>query len=133
MWGPEPISARRLRVLVVGIPLDGNVGREIGDPRATGWGNVEELLAGILEVVDAGNRLYFRAHTKRGAQQPKPIKVPRPERTTGETEPVKVKRQATSEELRAFFGGAVRYTGPPLEEIVPAGDPVTSAADGVDV
>lgn len=135
MWGPAPISARRLRALVVGIPLDGNVGREIGDPRATGWGNVEELLAALVEVSDAGNRLFFKAHAKKGTQAPKAIKVPRPERATGETEPVRRKRQATSEELRAFFGGSARYTGPPIEEIVPAGsgNEVDSAAEGVDV
>lgn len=114
-----------------GIPLEGNVGLALGDPRATGWGNVEELLAALVEVVDAGNRLFFRANTKRGQRQPDPIEVPRPERGTGETEDVRApKRQATSEEIRAFFGGAVRYTGPPnVEEVSSSsGNPVTSPA-----
>lgn len=45
----------------------------------------------------------------------KPLEITRPERTRkGAPEPAKKKRLATSEEMRAFFGGgAVRYTGGP--------------------
>lgn len=118
-------------MLVVNLPLDGAVGRELGDPRATGWGNVEELLAALIETVDAGNRLYFRAHTKKGKEQPKPIRVPRPTKAPGEDGAVrKPKRQATSEEMRAFFGGgAVRYTGPRVDDVSSSsGNPVTTPA-----
>jgi hypothetical protein len=117
---------------VLGLPPEGNIGRIIGDPRATGWSTTDELLAGVIELLDVGNRLYFRAHTKRGTQQPKPIKVPRPESSAGETDAVTPrKRQATSAELRQFFGGSARYTGPPLEELASSsGNPVTGPAAG---
>lgn len=104
---------------MIRIPLTGALGFELGDHRATGWGNVEELLAALVELTDGTNRLLFRANTKKGVTQPKPIKVPRPSGEPGETEPVKRKRPATSEELKAFFGGAVRYTGPKVEDVNP--------------
>lgn len=131
LWGRDAISGRYLRSLVSSLPLTGAVGHALDDPRATGWGNTEELLAALIETVDSGNRLYFRANTKRGTRQPDPITVPRPERKTGETEDVSRprKRQATPEEMRAFFGGSVRYTGPSVEDVdASSGNPVSDAA-----
>lgn len=123
MWGPAPRSARWLRVRVLGIPLDGAIGQALGTLKSKGWGTVEELLAGLVEQVDATNRLLYRINSKRGTSQPKPIKVPRPDPDPRQTDPVargpKKKRPATSEELRAFFGGAVRYTGPSLDPVAP--------------
>jgi hypothetical protein len=104
LWGPAEISARRLRSLVTGITLDGALGRALEAPEAIGWGNVEELLAGLIEVVDVGNRLYLKVHKKKGTPDPKPIRVPRP----GDAEEEKERRPATSDEIKAFFGD-IRY------------------------
>jgi hypothetical protein len=111
VWGPEPISARRLYVLIAGLPLEGSaLARSVGGDRP-GWGNTEELLAGLCELVDITNRQFFMAHSKKGTPPPKPLKVQRP--AALDEEPKK-RRLATSEELRAFFGasgGTIRYTG----------------------
>lgn len=80
------------------------------------WSNLEELVAIAVEVIDQGNRQFHAAHSKKGARAPKPLRIPRPPRPRrkGEPEPEeeRKKRPATSEELRAFFGGGIRYTGP---------------------
>lgn len=127
LWGPEPVTYRRLAVLVRGIPAESALGFSTGTYRP-GWGPTEELLAIVAEVVDYGNRLYFKAHSKRGAQQPKPLAITRPPDPNA---PPKKRRKATSEELKELFGGAARYTGPPrpdhsvvLVEIVAAPDPI---------
>lgn len=112
-----------------GIPLhDSALGRALGSRQAGEWGNVEELLKVIAEQVDAGNRLFVRANSKRSAQQPKPLEITRPEprRPKGHKAAVEApkKRPATSEELVAFFGGAARFTGTPSSS---SGNPVTSS------
>lgn len=115
------MSLRRFRSLLRGLPMrDTVIGTKLGVRQVGEWGNVEELLAVNAEVTDAGNRLFYSAHTKKGTPAPKPLKIPRPERTAtaaaGGAKPASKKRRpATSEEMRAFFGGAVRYTGPPVE------------------
>lgn len=119
LWGPEPVTYRRLAVLVRGIPWESALGFSTGNYRP-GWGPTEELLAVLAELVDAGNRLFFRVHAKRGASQPKPIEITRP---PDPNEVPKQRRPATSEDLRAIFGGAVRYTGaraPETEDTGPA-------------
>lgn len=121
LWGPEPVTYRRLSVLVRGIPAESALGISTGALRP-GWGATEELLATVVELVDAGNRSFFRVHSKRGAQQPKPIKVTRP---ADPNEPPKRRRKATSEDLVAMFGGAARYTGPPRGP----DNPVTSSTN----
>lgn len=108
LWGPEPVSYRRLSVLVRGIPAESALGFSTGGYRP-GWGATEELLALVAEVIDHGNRLFFKAHSKRGAQQPKPLKITRP---ADPLEEPKKRRPATSEDLREMFGGVARYTGP---------------------
>lgn len=67
----------------------------------------------MAELVDQGNRLYVMAHSKRGTPAPKPIKINRP----GDER--KRKRKATADELAAFMGGRVRYSGPPQAPGVP--------------
>jgi hypothetical protein len=86
----------------------------IAERHLHGWSNTEELLAIACELIDQSNRLFFQANSKKGSKPPKPIEIRRPGRddpspTSAETGR---RRQATSEELRAFFGGAARYTGP---------------------
>ena len=102
---------RRLWVLIAGIPPDGSaLARACG--QRVGWGNTEELLKVLCELVDAGNRSFHRAHTKRGAQQPKPLELIRPWEVTEDKATGKRKRPATSRELKAFFGGGARYVAP---------------------
>lgn len=83
VWGDDPISARRLRVFVEGLPLDGAFGVAVGARRAPGWGYGEELLAALVELVDASNCLFVAAHTESNAERPMPARVWRP----GEPDP----------------------------------------------
>lgn len=95
VWGPEPISVRRFRSLVRGLPPDGALGRALS-PHPPGWGNVEELLATTVELVDLGNRILHAAYCE--PPHPGPIKLTRPT----DTEPERP-AMATSEEMLAFF------------------------------
>lgn len=81
MWGSDFIGVRRLEGLVNSLPRDSATARSI-DPTYTGvgWNTETELLAVIAELIDYNSRLYIAAHTKKGAQPPKPIKIPRPGR-----------------------------------------------------
>lgn len=88
---------------MTGLPLDGAFGRDIGAHRP-GWGNVEELLAGLIETVDVGNRVLYMANAKKGTRAPKPLKITRP----GDREAERPK-MATSAEMARFFG----RKGPP--------------------
>lgn len=94
IWGPDPMSARRLGVLVRALPPESAVGREL-TPHSE-WGNVEELLATTIELVDLNNRILHTAHCE--APHPDPVKVPRP----WDSEPGRPK-MATSEEMVGFF------------------------------
>ena len=62
------------------------------------WGNVEELLATLIETVDMGNRMFYRAHQKPGARSLPPLRVPRPR------DRAKEKRQATTAEIIEALG-----------------------------
>jgi hypothetical protein len=60
----------------------------------------------LAELLDAGNRNFIEVHKKKGSRSPRPIKLERPwERRR--------RRQATPEELRAWFGGAIHVSNPP--------------------
>lgn len=90
------------------LPADSATVRAL-DP-APGWGNVEELLASLVELVHEGNRLFVYANTPKNKRVKIPaLTVPRPANVAGDTEGVKKKRPATAEEMARFFGGAVRY------------------------
>lgn len=98
---------RRLIALINGLPPGGALHRSI-DPARVDWSQTDELLATLVEVVDIGNRDFAAVHSDKGSPPRKPIRVPRPGH---EAEPAPARRQATPEEMRAFFGGAIRYTG----------------------
>lgn len=106
------MSARRLLVLVAGLPHDSAVNRAVVPERAWPAYAAEELLAVLVELVDEGNRLFGAAHSKEGRPHRKPVEVLRP---ADIIERAKPRRQSTPEELARFFGGAVRYTGPRLD------------------
>lgn len=76
--------------------------------RAWPAGAVEELLAVLVELADEQNRMFGAAHSKEGRPHRKPVEVRRPADIAERSAP---RRQSTPEELAAFFGGAIRYTG----------------------
>lgn len=96
-WGEEALGIRRLRALIRGLPPGSAVHRAL-DPHSD-WTANEELLASLIEVVDLGNRWFFGANTKKGSQQPKPIKIPRPR--DDEKEP---RKPSTPDEIQSFMG-----------------------------
>lgn len=101
LWGPAPVSARRFRVLLEALPRESALVRGF-DPHNGAWGNTEELLAVLAEQVDAGNRLFFAAHAKKGTRPPKPLEIRRP----GQVQ--QRRRQSSPAEVARFFG--MRYT-----------------------
>ena len=78
-WGSDALGVRRLESLVNSLPHDSALARSV-DPIYAGkdWDTKTELLAVIAELIDFNSRLYIMAHSKKGAQPPKPIKIPRP-------------------------------------------------------
>lgn len=109
IWGPEPISFRRLSSLVLGLPIESRTARALGAPAPGSWTNVEELLAGIVEVMGDFRNLFVMAN--RDPKKPKPrlpeVRIRRP----GDPREQDRKRPATSEELARFLSrrGRVRY------------------------
>lgn len=110
IYGPEPISFRRLSVLVEGLPIESRLARAAGAPKPGAWTNVEELLAGVVEVLGDFRNLFVMANSD--PKKPRPhlpdVRVPRP----GDNGRKDRKRPATSEELATFLQGRglVRYT-----------------------
>lgn len=47
------------------------------DPAALQWDTTAELLAGVLQAIDYGNRLAFVGHRMKG-KPPKPVVINRP-------------------------------------------------------
>lgn len=77
IWGPAPMSARKIAVLVKGLPPDSAIARALNP--SLGWGTTEELLAVLTEQVDLSNRLFLKAHSREGSGDPKPfITIRRP-------------------------------------------------------
>lgn len=114
MFGPVGmVSARRLRALIEGLPLESRTARELGAHKpgeATGAELLALDLAAITaELVSGSNYLFVKAHTKKGTRVPDPLKIPRTWRATEDDGP---KRQSTPDEVRAFFGArmTVRYS-----------------------
>jgi hypothetical protein len=69
-----------------------------GIPAGTAsWGNAEEMLATLAELMDHNNRLYMAAH---GLDLPEPITVPRPHERV---EPEKPQRPPTGSSLSQVF------------------------------
>ena len=83
-------------MLLRGLSRDSALRRAV-DPDSALWDTKDELLATIAELVDAGNRSFFRAHTKDSEPQPKPIKITRPHRAAEE------RRGTSMQELQQMF------------------------------
>ena len=71
------------------------------------WGDQEELLAKLVEVVDYGNRLFFRVHSDKRDEQPKPIRISRPGQPKAERGALAVSdaqsRRLTRDEVAQLF------------------------------
>lgn len=102
MYGPNPITARRLWALVSELPHRSATGRA-SNPDGFGWETEHELLAGLIEVVDGGFRNLFVAtlspHMKKPPQPWKAVTVPRPGRPA--PQPDAPKKVQTMAEFRA--------------------------------
>jgi len=99
LWGTEAIGARRLLSLIDGLPPGSAMHRAL-DPAGSSWGQLEELVATLIEVTDMSNRLYLRVHTNPGTDVGEPIHIPRPwDEKKPATEP---------EDVAAFFAGSVK-------------------------
>lgn len=79
-------------------------------PELATWDTHAELMAALIEVTDYGNRLFYMANSKKGAAAPKPIEIRRPKSPDAIEAPKPERRMATTDEMKAFFGGAVTYT-----------------------
>lgn len=88
VFGEHPATARRLEVLIGGLPADSSLIAQDLDPEHRGWGNAEELLALLLET-------FVAVNSKPGGR----FEVPRPYRAAKP-------KMATAEEMRSFFGGS---------------------------
>lgn len=98
LWGPERLGVRRLGALVDGLPPGGALDRAVDpDGWGSGWGNTEELLAKIAELVHLNWAQFVVTHSKKGAQPPRPLRIPRPHDRR------RVIRKPTGKQLRAFL------------------------------
>jgi hypothetical protein len=73
------------------------------NPQAAEWSTHIELTAALCELFDYGNRLFMMANKAKGGRVPDPIKIERPQQ-----EPLGPRKQATKQEIAAFFAGKVR-------------------------
>lgn len=93
-----------------GLPLESRTARELGAPKPGGWGNPEELLAGVIDELRISSYYFVKANSKKGAIVPEPKMVRRPSELTGENRP----KPLTGDALVAALGkkglGRVRYT-----------------------
>lgn len=91
------MGVRRVLALIIGLPPGSAIHRAL-DPKGVGvgWTTQEELMAVLIEVMDYGNRLFYSANSKKGAKQPKPLYVPRPNRS-------RKRRKASSQDMKAIF------------------------------
>lgn len=84
-----------------GLPAEAAIYRDM-DPEAAAWGTTQELLAELIEHIDAGNRLLFSVHRTKGQKMPAAVRIRRP---GSSDEPEPIKQQARHEDVVRFFGG----------------------------
>lgn len=95
------MGARRLAALVAGLP-PGCATHRAQDPDGYGasWGNVEELLALLIEITDRHDRHFVIANSRKNARKPRAFQIPRPRDRRGGR-----KRNATGDELARMVKG----------------------------
>lgn len=85
-------------VLIRQLPPESALARSVHPERAE-WRTQEELLAGLIETVDQGNRYFFQANFK--GSPPKPVEIKRPyPREEVKSSP----RELTTEDLAKMLG-----------------------------
>lgn len=83
LWGAQPISARRLGVLVRALPPESATIQAVAP--AASWGTSDELLATLIELTDARWHWFFDVHAKPHVRRPAPVRIPRPGQSHTET------------------------------------------------
>lgn len=109
---------RRLLSLVKGLPQEGTALERllVPDPIERAYTPTVNLLDAVVTLLDEANHLFYYANRAEDAGPfREPIELRRPSSGVDELADAKP-RQATPEEMRRFFGGAIRYTGPPAEQ-----------------
>lgn len=97
---------RRLAALILHLPPESATSRR-HQTDADHWTTTDELLATLIEIVDATSLRLARLWTKKGTTLPKPVSIPRP------YEPSRPPVMSMSDpRVRQFFGGVVRYSPP---------------------
>lgn len=100
LYGDHPIGGRRLTALISGLSPGSATMRRINSGGKQ-WGQIEELLAILCELMDLSNRMYYAAtfDTKKDPVWD-PIEIPRPR---DESRTLKRKTPDTGDAL-GFFG-----------------------------
>ncbi len=101
------MSTRLLLNLVRALPPDSAIARATDPHAAVGWGNAEELLALLAELVDLGNRTFLSANARPGVRVPEPVQIPRP----GES--VEVCRRASPSDVSRLLDAGSWWSGRP--------------------
>ena len=95
LYGEKPVGGRRLTALINGLSPESATMRKVHSGGIQ-WGQQEELLAALCEMLDTTNRLLFLGFQFKG-QVWDPIEITRP----GQEEKTKA---STVEQLVSFFG-----------------------------
>lgn len=74
MYGPAPVSARKVASLIRWLPPDAALWRSLG----TAWDTRTELAALTVEMLDAQLRAFVQANSKKGTPAHPPMHIPRP-------------------------------------------------------
>lgn len=77
MLGTEALTYRRLGVLIASLPRESLTVRAVQGESAE-WGDIEHLLASIVDELRVFCYTYVTAHTKKGSHPTKPRFVNRP-------------------------------------------------------
>lgn len=105
LFGPERLSPRRLVALTRQLPRESALARiELGPMRD--WTHTDELLALNAELLDYGNRIAILKAT-RGKSKPRPIKIVRPDGSSGPGEAGKPRPPTTGEGLARAASAAL--------------------------
>lgn len=98
LYGDNPVGGRRLTALINGLSPNSATMRRVNSGGKQ-WGQVEELLASLCEMVDLLNRMFYVVNfdTKKEPVW-SPIKIPRPQETDDEKSLPKI------EDALSFFG-----------------------------
>ncbi len=102
LWGEDAIGVRRIIALVKGLPPRSAFARQAYSD-GKDWGNTEELLSTLTELVDFSNRMTYARSAKKGEKVWDPIKIPRPYDELKEKQRKERRKVATGDELVKFF------------------------------